>query len=122
MIERLLHGLIRRETELPEPIPSDVAVLRSAWIPVLGGWLSGMGGPAAAVTIGRMIIVHPKAPLSRRLLRHELAHVRQWQRQPWTFSIRYALNHLRYGYEQNPFEVEARNAERIPPAATREDS
>jgi hypothetical protein len=44
-------------------------------------------------------------------LRHELAHVRQWQQHPITFPVRYAMNHLRYGYDANPYEVEARAAE-----------
>lgn len=111
MIGRLLRFAHRQESELPEPTPDGVAVVRGSWIPRLGGLLSGMHGPAAAVTIGSTIIVHPRVQISPRLLRHELAHVAQWQQQPFTFPLRYVLNHLCYGYTNNPFEVEARSAE-----------
>jgi hypothetical protein len=70
-----------------------------------------MTGPAAAVTLGRTIVVHPSVRLTPRLLRHEMAHVRQWQERPFTFALRYAWNHVRHGYDANPYEVEARRAE-----------
>jgi hypothetical protein len=70
-----------------------------------------MRGAAAAVTLGRTIVVHPDAALDPRLLRHELEHVRQWRRYPLTFPLRYVLCHLRYGYHDNPYEREARAAE-----------
>lgn len=115
MISRLLRLVHRQEVDLPESAPDGVAVVRGSWIPRLGGLLSGMHGPAAAVTIGSTIIVHPRVQLSPRLLRHELAHVAQWRQQPFTFPLRYTLNHLRYGYTNNPFEVEARSAEHKTP-------
>src|SRR5690606_41430626 len=61
--------------------------------------------------LGRTIIVHPDAVLTPRLLRHELMHVRQWQRDRLGFPFRYAWYHLRYGYGGNPYEIEARRAE-----------
>jgi hypothetical protein len=73
-----------------------------------------MGSPAAAVTLGRTIVVHPSARLTGPLLRHELAHVRQWRRHPLTFPLQYVWNHVRYGYRDNPFEIEAREAEAAP--------
>lgn len=91
--------------------PQGVVVRAGRIVPAIGGRLSGHAGPAAAVTLGRTIIVHPDIPLTDRLLRHELAHVRQWQRAPLTFPLRYVWHHLRYGYRNNPFEVEARAAE-----------
>jgi hypothetical protein len=115
VIGRLLRLVHRQNIPLPEPAPDGVAVVRGAWIPRLGGLLSGMREPAAAVTIGSTIIVHPRVQLSPRLLRHELAHVAQWRRQPFSFPLRYLLNHLRYGYTNNPFEVEARSAEHSVP-------
>ncbi len=92
-------------------LPADVTLVRGAWIPVIGGWLSGMGGPAAAVTLGSTIVVHPAVALEDRLLRHELAHVRQWRGRPLAFPLLYALEHVRHGYRNNPYEVEARDAE-----------
>jgi hypothetical protein len=92
-------------------VPDDVVIRSGRWLPVLGGWISGMSGPAAAVTIGRTIVVHPDVALTPRLLSHELAHVRQWQQRPFTFPLHYSWLHLRHGYRANPYEVEARDAE-----------
>jgi hypothetical protein len=93
-------------------LPRGVTVRVGRWVPALGGWLSGHGRPAAAVTLGRTIVKHPDVPLTDRLLRHELAHVEQWRRHPLTFPLRYTWQHLRHGYRANPYEVEARAAER----------
>lgn len=93
-------------------VPEGVELRLGRWVPALGGRLSGMGRAAAAVTLGRTIVVHPDAALSGRLIRHELEHVRQWRRHPLTFPVRYALCHLRYGYHDNPYERAARDAER----------
>ncbi len=115
IIDALIRALAPRDAAAAErvagPLPSGVAVRQARWLPVLGGVLAGMGGPAAAVTIGRTIVVHPDVPLTRRLLTHELTHVRQWQAQPFSFPARYAWEYLRHGYEANRYEVEARAAE-----------
>ena len=108
----MLGRLFGQQIEPPPGIPAGVVIRAGSWVPRLGGWLSGHGQPATAVTLGRTIIVHPSAELSRRLLQHELAHVRQWRQQPFTFPLRYVWQHLRHGYRNNPFEVEARDAER----------
>jgi hypothetical protein len=92
-------------------LPADVTLVRGGWIPAIGGWLSGMGGPAAAVTLGSTIVVGPGVEIEDRLLRHELVHVRQWRRRPLAFPLLYALEHVRHGYRNNPYEVEARAAE-----------
>lgn len=110
----LLRAASRAFPDVTEPVPDGVAVRAARWLPVIAGRLSGMRAPAAAVTLGRTIIVHPDVRLTGRLLRHELAHVRQWQRHPITFPARYLVNHLRYGYQDNPYEVEARAAEEAP--------
>lgn len=111
MIGWLLRAASSRMTVDTGPVPEGVAIRAARWLPVIAGRLSGMQAPAAAVTLGNTIIVHPRVKLTGRLLRHELAHVRQWQRYPITFPARYVINHLRYGYEANPYEVEARAAE-----------
>ncbi|MFS8638664.1 MAG: DUF4157 domain-containing protein [Gemmatimonadota bacterium] len=111
MIDWLVRALARQPVVPPEPLPPGVAVRRGSWIPRIGGLLARMGRPAAAVTLGRTIIVHPDAVLTPRLLRHELMHVRQWQRDRLGFPFRYAWYHLRYGYGGNPYEIEARRAE-----------
>lgn len=114
MIRQIVETAAGRRVDAPLPLPAGVSVRRGAWIPVLGGRLSRMNGPAAAVTLGRTIIVHPSAHLTERLLRHELAHVRQWRRRPFAFPLQYLWNHIRYGYRENPYEIEAREAETAP--------
>jgi hypothetical protein len=110
----MIGFLLGRRISPPLDVPANVAIRAGRWVPLLGGWLSGHRRAAAAVTIGRTIIVHPGVPLSRRLIRHEMAHVRQWQRRPLTFPLHYTWLHLRHGYRDNPYEVEARAAEHDP--------
>lgn len=107
-LARLMSG-----DEVPSPValPPGVSLRASRAIPAIGGVLSGMGGPAAAVTLGRTVLVHPGARLTERLVRHELAHVAQWERFPITFPFRYIRAHIRHGYSDNPYEREARAAE-----------
>lgn len=111
MIARLVRAVTGRVETPPFPLPAGVVVVRGTWVPALGGLLTGMRGPAAATTLGDTIVVHPSVRLTERLLRHELEHVRQWRRSPLAFPVLYVWNHLRFGYEQNPFEREARAAE-----------
>lgn len=41
---------------------------------------------------------------------HEECHRRQWKRLGYVrFSLQYMWYQLKYGYENNPFEIEARN-------------
>jgi hypothetical protein len=112
--DRLLDLLLGREVPVPEEthdlLPPGVRIRAGRWIPALGGILGRMRGPAAAVTLGRNIVVHPAARLTRRLLAHELEHVRQWERERW-FPLRYCAESLRRGYFSNVFEQQARSAE-----------
>jgi hypothetical protein len=96
-----------REISL-EMVPVDVTFRRGSLIPRIGGLLARMAGPAAAVTLRRTIVVMPGVRLSSELLAHELVHVRQWRDDP-LFPIRYCIATLRYGYHDNPYEVEARS-------------
>ncbi len=108
----LLLGPELDPTELPdgERLPAEIRVRRSGWLTRLAGALLGRGRRVGAVTLGRTIVLAPEARLSARLLRHELAHVRQWRLTPF-FPLRYVLEHVRRGYRDNPYEVEARAAE-----------
>lgn len=99
--------------ELRDAVPPEVTLRRGGLIPRIGGFLGRMGGSAAAVTLGRTIVVNPGVPLTPSLLAHELAHVRQWQKDP-LFPLRYTLATLRHGYWSNPYEVEARQASASP--------
>ena len=49
---------------------------------------------------------------SQRLIRHEQAHWRQWQRMGAVrFYVTYTWLWLRHGYRNRPMEIEAREAE-----------
>lgn len=98
---------IEYQEKYGERIPAGVVLREGSLIPWLGGKFGGMKGPAAAVTLGRTIVVNPKVRLTAHLLTHELAHVRQWEADR-LFPIRYAIATLRHGYNNNPYEVEAR--------------
>ena len=112
MILRTLRPLLGVPAPPPPQLvlPAGVEVRSGRWVPVIGG-LFTRDHHAAAVTLGDTIIVHPDVLVSERLLRHELTHVRQWRERPWSFAWRYARNHLRHGYRDNPYEIAARAAE-----------
>lgn len=116
LVERVLAPVFGRRIALPagippESLPRRVTLREGRLIPAIGGVLGRMGGPAAAVTLGRTIIVNPGVRLSPDLLVHELTHVRQWESDP-LFPVRYTLESLRRGYWNNRYEVEARDAEK----------
>ncbi|HEX6926168.1 MAG TPA: DUF4157 domain-containing protein [Longimicrobiaceae bacterium] len=95
----------------PDSLPHGVRLRRGRLVPRIGGLLIRSRYPAAAVTLRRTIILDPAARLTPELLAHELAHVRQWRADP-LFPLRYTLATLRFGYHDNPYEVEAREAAR----------
>jgi hypothetical protein len=116
MIDRFIRTLLGPPLTLPPELPASLVppgvVLREGrLLPALGGFFARMGGPAAAVTLGRTIVVHPRVRLTRRLLAHELAHVRQWGEDP-LFPLRYTVETVCRGYAENRYEREARDAER----------
>jgi hypothetical protein len=89
-----------------------VTVRRCAWIPAIAGLMGRMRGPAAGVTLGRTILVHPRVRrISAPFLVHELVHVEQWEADP-LFAVKYAAESLRRGYRGNRYEVEAYERER----------
>lgn len=91
-------------------LPAGVRLRAGRLVPAIGGLLARMGAPAAAVTLGRTIVVHPRVRLTKRLLAHELEHVRQWEADA-LFPLRYTLETLRVGYRNNRYEQAARAAE-----------
>ena len=84
-----------------------------------GYWLLvGVAAPgAAATTLGPLILMRSRAVGNRRLLRHELEHVRQWREQGVVgFLRRYLGAYLRWrlagyphwaAYRRIPQEIEA---------------
>ena len=80
--------------------------------------ISRWAAPGAdATTLGRFVFVRERAVDSRRLIRHELVHVRQWRRLGVAgFSVRYLGAYLRWrvrryphwaAYRRVPLEIEA---------------
>lgn len=62
------------------------------------------------IVIGRRILFSvPATEVDRWIFRHELEHAYQQVREgAFRFYLKYFLYSLRYGYKNNPFEVEAR--------------
>jgi hypothetical protein len=123
LMERVRTRILGGSLALPPGIsnaslPREVTLRQGRFIPRIGGLLARMGGPAAAVTLGKTIVVHPGRRLTPELLAHELEHVRQW-REDGLFPVRYALATLRHGYHDNPYEVAARSAASSAANATR---
>jgi hypothetical protein len=78
-------------------------------------WLPGDRSGIDGLTLWRGIYlrenfypVDPCDPEKVELLLHELVHVLQFRKDPLRFPLLYLINHLRYGYWNNPAEVEAR--------------
>ena len=81
-------------------------------------WVGGPVPPgAAAITLGRLVIVRRRAVGDAHLMRHELVHVSQWRRLGVVgFLVRYLGSYLRWrlrghghraAYLRIPLEVEA---------------
>lgn len=66
-----------------------------------------------AVTIGQTTYYSvPKNQVGAAWQRHEDKHKEQWRRDGvLKFAIKYLWYQLRYGYQDNPYEVEAKAAE-----------
>lgn len=62
-----------------------------------------------------VFVKYPESELSElrrtRLLKHEAKHIDQYDRYGTVgFLLRYLWYHIRYGYLENPLEIEARKA------------
>jgi hypothetical protein len=72
----------------------------------IGGWL--LGRPTVSgITLWRTIALAPGVALDPELLLHELRHVAQFEGER-TFPLRYLWGSLRHGYQNNPYEADAR--------------
>lgn len=76
-------------------------------------WFLEFFGFGAMALPGRRIVMLEWLIFDDELLRHELAHVEQYDRYGNTgFLVRYFAMMLRYGYKNHPMEIEARKHER----------
>jgi len=73
--------------------------------------LAHIFGDYTAITIWPFIF-SDKVPMDAPIERHERKHLEQWKRGFWIgFLFKYLYYHAKYGYWNNPYEVEARKAE-----------
>lgn len=98
--EPLPAELIARHPELAE-----VRWRRGGLPPRVGGWCLG-ARTVHGITLGRTVFLAPGVGHPPGLLLHELAHARQFARDPG-FPLRYAWESLRRGYARNRYETEA---------------
>lgn len=71
-------------------------------------WLFGYDG----FTIGEHVFLTEKGYNNERLLKHEQAHIDQYKRDGLIrFMLNYVWLNIQYGYENNPYEIEARQKE-----------
>ena len=65
-----------------------------------------------AITLSSHVLTRATS-LDECILRHERVHMEQWRRYGLLgFLTRYLWYHFKYGYAGNPFEIEAREAEK----------
>jgi hypothetical protein len=66
------------------------------------------------VTLGENIYIWPPEKAeNKRLIKHEMCHVRQWERYGKIgFLSRYIYEFIKYGYKASPLELEATLAEK----------
>ncbi len=68
--------------------------------------------PEYAVTIGQTTYYScPSENVDILWKKHENKHKEQWKRDGCKFPVLYIYYHITKGYENNPYEIEARKAE-----------
>lgn len=91
-----------------------VRIVEKSWVARLASWK--LKTRQCAIVLGRTIFLYgfDKNALiqDQHLLRHEVCHVLQWQRMGYLyFLVCYLGWSIRFGYYQNPLEIEARQKE-----------
>jgi hypothetical protein len=77
-------------------------------------WLVGNRTLAGITFWNRIYLIEgnwrlePASRSSLELVLHELVHVLQYRKHPFWFPFQYVIDHVRYGYDDNPAEIEAR--------------
>jgi hypothetical protein len=72
----------------------------------IGGWCLGRSA-VSGITLWRTIWLGDAVALEPELLLHELRHVHQFDGDR-AFPLRYLWRSLRHGYQNNPYEADAR--------------
>lgn len=94
----------------------QVRIKENALVARVAAFKLGASKRGAAIVFGRTIYLFrvTKDQILNDLpyLRHEVAHVLQYQREGFIrFLMKYVWYSIRFGYLQNPFEIEAREAQ-----------
>lgn len=92
----------------------QVNIKENSWLAKLAAWKLGVDN--VAITLGTTIHLHKASAEvlinDERWVRHELKHVEQFLKYGYfRFIFLYVMESIRNGYENNRFEVEAREAE-----------
>lgn len=92
----------------------QVNIKENSWLAKLAAWKLGVDN--VALTLGTTIHLHKASAEvlinDERWVRHELKHVEQFLKYGYIkFIFLYVMESIRNGYENNRFEVEAREAE-----------
>jgi len=75
-------------------------IIKANWIRVFG--ING-------ITFGRYVLMTEDAMQNPRIVRHEQCHVNQYKADGFfKFILRYVYFHFTKGYQNNPYEMEAR--------------
>lgn len=86
--------------------------LKAARGPIL--WYMKLTGFYGWASLWNTAYVRPGYEYSERLRKHEFAHLAQMRRDGRaTFLCKYIWWTFRYGYQNNPYEVAARAAEKL---------
>ncbi|HXG71001.1 MAG TPA: hypothetical protein VNJ04_10390 [Gemmatimonadaceae bacterium] len=125
---QVIRALIGESVELPAEVREQYpelaeATYRRGGMPVrIGGWALGMSS-VPAITLWRTVFLSPSARMDAGLLLHELRHVHQFLDRK-SFPVSYLWQSIRYGYERNAYEEDARrySAARIARDDSRKDS
>lgn len=91
-----------------------VTIVENSWIAKLAA--KKLSVQKCAIVIGASIhlckISKTEFLQNETLKRHEICHVYQWKRNTYIyFLFHYLYLSVRFGYYQNPYELEAREAE-----------
>ena len=74
-------------------------------------WIKWFGYDA--ITFGSHVFITKEAFDNKQLLKHEMVHVEQYRRMGnLRFIMQYIYYHFKFGYENNPLEIEAREGEK----------
>ncbi len=91
-----------------------VTLKENAWLAKLAA--KKLGHPSVAIVFGRTIYLYNVGRENfinnQRWLRHEVAHVKQYEKLGFIkFILLYLIEFVRNGYENNRYEIEARQKE-----------